>query len=134
MPVQISSFNLHSWQQKRLRGRKWSELHWFLDEWLTTAKCKPWNGTLPHMYSDVRYFADSVFNPSSSLSDIANKCRNPSLDGVTYDVAPWCYISDDYTQKQYCLVPACRRMYIYFEWDPGIYLKKIIIGGANKFL
>ena len=91
-----------------------------LDEAVSGIKCEAWNSSsTANPFMSISYFADSNFNPSATFQDVSNYCRNPSLDGRTYDGAPWCYTVDNYniTEKQYCLIPQCQgqeEVHMYF--------------------
>ena len=91
-----------------------------LDEAVSGIKCEAWDSnSTTNSFVNIKYFADSQSNPSATIHDVSNYCRNPSLDGKTYDGAPWCYTVDNYdiTEKQYCLIPQCQgqeEVHMYF--------------------
>ena len=78
---------------------------------LSGQTCQPWKDQYPHQhfYDDISAFADSSVYSSTSMDDISNFCRNPSIDQI-YDAAPWCYTMDKEVRKEYCDIPRCRSM------------------------
>lgn len=60
--------------------------------------CQRWDSQYPHKHT-----RNNISNfPESSLSDVANFCRDPDHEGM-----PWCYTNDPDVRWQFCGITKC---------------------------
>lgn len=60
--------------------------------------CQRWDSQYPHKHN-----RNNISNfPESSLSDVANFCRDPDHEGM-----PWCYTTDPDVRWQFCGITKC---------------------------
>ena len=103
------------------------------DHTVSGTLCQRWSDKSPHQhaYDDVKYFADYRSNPSATMYDVANYCRNPSVLSFA-DAKPWCFTTSEHVEAEYCDIPICKGKCISYDYAKVILTTTVFISQCKR--